>query len=456
MRFYRFFGVALALLSSALVFSACEPKFAGERAENAEIVNGPFQMKIKTINGTEYLVVLNTNYRFQAANGSLHFYSLVNPVSPVKATINSLSVPSNASDFEVIDGATPSIYLLNRNSNELWIYDLQGTAFQRRLDARGGELAVKTPDNSMSILSFNRQFDNALVFAITSQRSGTTALLLKDTLTYVNPADIGITKSDSLKLVGSDIFGARYYMEARQTQTSGQDDEIRISSSQQLGIGIIQSKYLGDTEDTIVSINGIQNALYSFQFKSFLNTSNFTWDLYHWRETTTLDNGSERKGSGENGFRGLDIDVNKNVYVANRADNSLYKIPAAQISLSKTGDRNTTGFAEDVRTYRVPIDFDSDVRDDVLPKLGSLVVDQDPGPDAAFAWVLGLKEGVVYRADLNANTFIQQKVGDLPQRILGRPTNAAFQQIYVANTKSDSIQILDATTLNVLGEIKNP
>jgi len=449
--------ISLALAGLALV--GCEGPFAGKRAENAELVNGPFQMKIQMISGVEYLVVLNTNYRFQAANGSLHFYSLSNSAQPVKATnLVSVSVPSNASDFEIVDGAVPSIYLLNRNSNEVWIYDLEGSAFSRRAGTDGEAIAIKAPENPGSILSYTRA-DVGLVFAITGQRSGIVGLLSKDSLTYLNPASLAspIASPDSTRLMGTDVYGSRFYMEARQTQVGVRDDRIGVSSSRRLGIGIIASKYLGDANETIVSINGLQNAFYSFQFLTFLNNSNFTWDLADWRSSFTLPSGVRRRGTGEDGFRGLDVDGNMNAYVSNRADNSIYKIPyVGGIDLAKTGTRNTTGFDRNVQGFRFPIDFDPDVTDIVYPRIGSLIVDPAPNADATLAWVVGLGEGVVYRVDLVGNTFIKQRVGEVPQRILGLENAGTYQQIYVANTKSDTITVLDPTTLGVVGEILSP
>ncbi|MGA0164346.1 MAG: hypothetical protein ACO3LE_08930, partial [Bdellovibrionota bacterium] len=59
-----------------LILSACEGKFPGERIYSLTDLSGPYKMREVEIDGASYLGVLNTDYRGQYGDGSLHFYSL--------------------------------------------------------------------------------------------------------------------------------------------------------------------------------------------------------------------------------------------------------------------------------------------------------------------------------------------------------------------------------------------
>lgn len=451
-RFRVLVAVSIACFSTLL--AGCEGHFAGSKAENSEIYNGPFQMKILKVMGQNLLVLLNTNFQFKTDGGSLQFYSLTNPALPVKAAgIASLKLPSNVSDFEIIDGPNPVLLVCNRNTNELWVYDMSGGTFTRRLDAKGAELVVKTPTNPTGLLQYNRTSDGALIIAITSQRAGTVSLLDYATLTYVDPRKLGLTTYDAVQVIGADIFGAKYYMTPRQSQVAGEDDNLGVTGSRRLGVGITRSLLYGTADDIIVSYNALQNGLHSFRFGSFLNAANLSWELTDYRKDFTLPSGATRVGTDEEGFRGMDIDSSKNIYLSSRTDNSIYIVPAAEIVATKNGDQNTKGFAENNLTYRLPVQFDPVDTDDVFPRLGDLAVEKD----GSKLWVLGLGTDSLYRVDITAKAITHQsKVGSVPQRLLAYPPGGPYQYIYVANTKGDSLSVVDATTMTILQDLKNP
>jgi len=450
------FGLLAVILGMT---TACnflgEDEFVGNKKLDVEAVNGPFQMKVERILGQEYLVVLNTNSDYKLAEGSLHFYSLANPSAPVKTSnVESLTLPSNVGDFEIIDGGTPALFVANRNRNELWIYDFVGTSFARRTDSNGEGLAIRTPSNVTSLLTFRRSSDNIMMLALTAQRAGTVSLLDLSTLKYVDPRNLGLSTFDAVQVVGADIYGAKFYMTPR--RTNNKDDNLGVTGSRRNGVGVTKSVYLGTSDDIIVSMNAFQNALHVFRFRTFQNTANMSWELTAWEEDTVLSNGKEREGTDEEGFRGMDIDGSQNVYLSSRTDNTIYKIPRDVLLVGKDGDRNTRGFEENVRTYRLAFggscSLDDDIEDEILPKLGSLVVN----PDGNTLWVVGLGTDKVYRMDVLGTQITNcTSVAESPQRVIGYPTTGNFSHIYVASKLGDSITVLDATSMAVQTVLTN-
>jgi len=463
-------NVSLLLLClSVTLLTACEPRFAGTRAVNLEIINGPFQMRVHNVSGTQYLVVANTNYRFQAKTGSLHFYSLATPTAPVKNAALTVELPNNVSDF-LIRGT--ALYVLDRSDDRLIIYDLVGGVFTQRLDANGDKFELKLTANPQSLLVFNRASDATPVMAILSQSQGTVQFLDLTTLALVtqgeneNPAET----IDRFNFDG--IQGARFRMVPRQEEVAGSDDRVNISFREQVGFGMNGLVYLGTANDLIATAIFTDTGILSFRFNSFVNASNYAWDLRGFDRGMTIG-GVKIPGSREDGFRSIVRDQAGNVYFTSRTDNTLYTLTTAQLSVDKAaGDRNTRGFPENEQRFALIAGFDTDITDEVFPRLGQMVTNCPIAVDdvavadsscpavqaASVAWVLGLEGGKVFRvAPLDTSPAIASSadaaIEKAPQRILWHPTH---NLLYMTHPEFDTITIMGADDLLVKGTLTNP
>jgi len=466
------------------VLVGCEGPFIGDRAVNVEILNGPEPMKICSVGGVELLCVLNVNnFKYQPKSGSLQFYSLADPSQPVKAASpKSLEVPANAGDFEVVDvSGNDVLFILDRNENDLLVYDLSGVSFSaRKVD--GVAVRVDLPSNPQGLLSFQRSSDSKTFLAVTCMEGAT--------LVFVDPTDLTVFKPDS-SATGADVqtftngaSGAKFFMSPRKTyddpEKPGQKlvDQLAISNAQRSGYGVSRSVFLGGAHDLIVTPNFLASAVHSFRFSSFQNMANLAWDLWRWRDGYTFENGSVIVGSGDSGMRGIDVDTDTpaNVYVSNSTDNQIYKIPATEFEESETDDagviRNTKGFKANSRDFLLEtfpgskegLDFDSDTTDSVVPLLGDVLADKTgAGLDAQVLWVAGVEGNRIYRIQVPVSpdsgnpVTISHRVSldQTPSRLLGFPAAGPYQFVYVTSRGGDVISVLNANDLTVAGELKN-
>ena len=466
-------------------FTGCEGQFAGNRSFDIDIVNGPMQMKLCTVGAVELLCAVNTNYQYKAQTGSIQFYSLTNPAQPVRlSTPATIEVSSNVSDFEVVqvDG-NDVLFVLDRNANELLVYDLTGGSFVARQE-NGAAVKVDLPQNPQSIQAFQRSSDSKTFLAITVMRGGASG----GSLVFIDPLDLSFYEPDEsspgsdVKLVQVGVPGARFFMSPRKTYDDPANpgtqlvDRLNVSVSNQVGVGLSKAVFLGGSQDLFVLPNFLASAVHSFRFSSFQNMSNIAWNLRQWREGAKLSDGSILAGSREVGIRGVDIDNLSNVYVSNRTDNQIYKIPASVFEAEEDDDagtiRNTTGFKENVRDHVLEtypgssetLEFDSNLADSVFPRLGDLLADKTGAGLAAQAlWVIGIHDSKIYRisvpavpAEGNPITISHSVVlGEGPRKLLGYPAAGPYQFVYVADLKNDVISVLNASDLTLAGEIKN-
>ncbi len=480
-----------------LVASACEPKFAGDRPFNIDILNGPGRAKLVEIGSTQYLGILNTNLEFEASSGSIQFYSLSDPQKPKLETSLSVEVPSNVGDFE-FDGDT--LFVADRNKHRIFVYDYSSGKFSQRLDEDGGPKFVKVTDNPQRLLSFTRPGDNLKMLAIVCQSSGFIHFIRTDNLEFVEKgSDESVTPDLA---VSRNIKGANLEMIERLKTVKNKDGEdeivqqhLDISFSQRVGFGINQAVLLGVTDGDgsiplIVTASYLAQGIFGFRLDTFQNTANIAWDLDGARSGWTKNKGTANEikvqGSKELGFRGLARDAAGNIYASSRTDNSLYRIDRSVFEMSKerkatesTAKRNTVGFDENDVSYRI-VNFDRDPTDKLFPRMGEVEVNYcpklTPPPTncstgtATVAWVLGLgqKDGStvevparIYRVDLtqdltdeDAVTFTKSAddaLEDSPQRLLWNPEGSV---LYVLNVKSNSISVLNDTSLDLIATVQ--
>ncbi|MBN8555721.1 MAG: hypothetical protein J0L93_09770, partial [Deltaproteobacteria bacterium] len=135
---------SLFLLSASFYFSGCEGDFRAKRNFNSENLAGPYQMRIVTIDATNYLAVSNSNVNFSYSNGSLQFFSLASPAAPVRVAAMDLALPTNISDFWIYTdaGTDEWLFILDRNQAQVLVYKYDGTKFTPRLDASGEATAI--------------------------------------------------------------------------------------------------------------------------------------------------------------------------------------------------------------------------------------------------------------------------------------------------------------------------
>lgn len=439
------------VLLPAFFLGACEGKFTGDRELDLEAVNGPYSMHVVSVGGSSYLGILNTNYRFHKKGGSLQFYSLAIPQSPVRNDVLTIELPSNVADF-LVDGTT--LYLLDRDKPRVRVYDFDGTAFQERLDSKGDPVVIKVSDNPQSIYLINRATAPTKVLAVVSQLGGTIHFIQTDPLAYL--AD-GPARPESIApdvRLTNGVPGARLRMIPRQEESPGSNDKIDLSFSEKLGQGINGLVYLGGAHETFVTASFTSNGLFNFRFATFENSSNLAWDLRAARRGATYDDGTVLEGSDEKGFRGLAADDIGNVYATSRADNRLYIIPRTEFEREYGPDsRNTRGYPRDNQTHTSEATFDTNISDEIFPRLGDIVVETGTSAAATRAWILAFGTGSVYRVDLTNNAVTESAVlGEFPQKLIW---NSTSNLLYVAVTKSDTIKVLDADTLQVLSTIQS-
>ncbi len=456
----------IAVVSLLFVYG-CEGDFAGNRSPNIETFNGPAQMKVRSIGGVNHLIILSNNGPATASGGNIRFYTITDLSSPqLSSTVEPIAIPSNVNDFEIVDN---KLYLLNRNEgiHAVWVYELSGTTYTRKLASNGTPLSISACTNPINVTQFQRTVGGQTYLAITCMKSGTVILFSPTTDSLVSPTDLGITPIDGLTFSDSSTVGARFYMTPRRTQDSSKDDRVNISFGRKIGIGIIGGAFLpssASSDDLFVAMNLGQNALYSYRFSDFSNASNVVWDLTEYRSNKRISDTEVRRGTAESGFRGMAVDGNGNVFLSNRADNSVYRVPVSEITNAKDNsagtNRNTKGFNENDRSYRIPADLDSITTDEDFPRLGELAVQNVTGQDASIVWVLGLDSAKIYRIafnpavnDLTVSSSISETVGVKPQGILGLPVGAAFTHIYVADQTTSRVYVLDATTLALIATL---
>ena len=480
--FSRDFILSLLMLVS---ITGCEGQFAGNRKFDIDIVIGTMQMKLCSVGAVELLCVVNTNYQYKAQTGSIHFYSLANPAQPVPVTTPAkLELNSNVSDFEVTQvNGNDVLFVLDRNGNRLLVYDLTGGSFVAREES-GAAVKVDLPQNPQSIQAFQRSSDSKTFLAITVMRGG----ILGGSIVFLDPLDLSFYEPDEsaagsdVKLVQVGVPGARFFMSPRKTYDDPSNpgsklvDRLNIGVSNQVGVGLSKAVFLGGANDLFVMPNFLASAVHSFRFSSFQNMSNVAWNLRQWRDGAKLSDGSVLAGSREAGIRGVDIDNLSNVYVSNRTDNQIYKIPASVFETDEDDDagtiRNTTGFKENIRDHVLEtypgsgetLEFDSNLSDSVFPRLGDLLADKTgAGLAAQTLWVIGIHDSKIYRIAVPAApaggspVTISHSItlGDGPRKLLGYPAAGPYQFVYVADVKNDVVSVLNANDLSLAGEIKN-
>ncbi len=472
-------------LFSFWFLTGCEGQFAGNRAFDVDIVNGPMQMKLCTVGATQLLCVMNTNYQYKAQTGSLQFYSLASPGQPVRLTSPApLEVASNASDFEVtqVDG-NDVLFILDRSNSKVLVYDLTAGSFAARQE-EGVAVSRDLPLNPQSIQAFQRASDSKVFLAITVMRGGvlggSIVFLDPETLTFFEP-DESLAGAD-VKMVDVKTPGGLFFMSPRKTYDDPSNpgsklvDRLNIGVSNQVGVGLSKALFLGGAHDLFVIPNFLATAVHSFRFSTFQNMSNVAWNLRKWRDGAKLSDGSILAGSRETGIRGVDADNLNNVYITNRTDNQVYKIPASVFEADEDDDagtiRNTTGFKENVRDHILEtypgsdeyLEFDSDPSDKIFPRLGDLLADKTGAGLAAQAlWVIGIHDSKIYRVAIPAVPSAGDPItishsislGSGPRKLLGHPAAGPYQFIYVADVKNDVISVLNADDLSLAGEIKN-
>jgi hypothetical protein len=472
---------AFLFLISVIGLMGCEGHFVGERPMNVGIFNGTYEMKIANVNGSNYLVVLNTNYKFQASGGSLQFYLLdapASPTAPVLQNTMSVSLPSNVGDF-VIDGER--LYVADRNEHHVLVYDLVDGKFTAKVDGNSNPYFVNVSDQPQRLIVFSRLSDRVKVLAVLCQGSGTIHFIRTDTFDFISNGDTSPGSAEVLLTGG--IPGAQFTAYPRQFLNTGRDDPVALPQFPSYGINnLLYLDGPNKTDEMFVTASTLVMGIMSFRLDSFQNTVNLSWNLPRFRDGENV-NGIDYPGTKENGFRGLARDGSGNVYATSRSDNSLYVIPRSEFTRSKqalTGEsparRNTRGFGDDDTAFSVK-SFDTDRSDNIFPRLGPIAVNYCPNAgatpptvcriedqDATVAWILaaGTKDGdtvlsypKVYRlnlVDLSVKSTPDSYLGESPQRILWYST---ANLLYVANVKSDSISILNADTLDLLATLKN-
>jgi hypothetical protein len=457
--------IRLGLAFLVIALSGCEGDFAGKRPQNSSILNGPFAMEIFDLDGVDHLAVISANNLNRTDAGNIQFYSLVNSRVPVKSTaLNPLRIPSNVSDLEfvTIDGQE-RLYITQRTTDPagrskgvLLAYYREGADFVP-LQKNGADFSVSLGRNPLQILTV--PYDGRDLLAISMEREA--SILFYDLVNdqFVDPRSEA-SAPDAVINEEQEIFGAGFYMQPRQSIVAGQDDRVGVSLNGRAGFGIGPLVYLGGAMELLVAANVLENALHSYRLSDWTNHQNFTWDLRAFRGDTRISDTVLRRGTRENGFRGIDADDNGKVYVSSRSDNSVYELAQTAFEIEKDGFRNTVGYPQNDRSRRIAVDFDTDVTDDNFPRLGDLVVDKTGGA-ATRLWVLGVgrptkgEAGRLYRVDLGTSEVTSSDLGIGPLRLLWFKDAGDVESVYVANNRNDSVFVIDPDTLAVLVELKN-
>ncbi len=438
--------------------NGCEGDFAGKRPYDIVSLNNPYEMKIVRVGGTTYLALLNSDAKNIKRTGSLQFYSLTNPAAPVLVESLTVELPSNVGDF-IIYG--DSLYIAERNTAKILVYDYVSGVFSPRLSGGKG-VSIQMPANPQRLGVFVRTGDGVSLLAVVCQSAGTIVFVRLDTLAYVTSPETTAETSD-VRLTNG-IRGAGFNLIPRQVEQANIDDPLYIGGGEALGGGINGIEYLGGTYQTIVTASFMNSAIFGYRFSTFENASNFAWNFQSARDGYT-ENSTVYPGTGQNGFRGLVSDAAHNVYATNRSNDRVIVMSRADFETDKSGVRNTRGYPIDGEGGKfIDVVFDDDLTDTTFPRLGDLVVNNSredleaglvvDGTAATLAWVLGTGVSKVYRIDLSVPsvTHTSVQLGSLPQRIL---YYSAANRLYVANTISHSVSILDADDLSVLNTLQN-
>lgn len=465
------------LLVLSVFLMSCEPDFVGDGVVDVTKINLPYEMKEVTIAGDPYLGVVNTNYKpiFDPPllTGSLHFYDITNPNQISRNETLDLEIPSNASDFGLVtlNSGVQRLVVLDRNENEILLYDLIGGEFERveRLD--GLELVIDTFANPQSLVAFTGEPNNTAYVAVLCQSGGTVQFFnveetrnfddedldeLAEEIGETNPND---GRSTIEFISQTDRVGASFEMlEKSGIKLSG------ISSREARGrnIGKLMSFDGGANGPVLVTASYTDEALFGFRFNAFDNTSNLLWD-----PNIAINGQGTTQGTKEQGFRGMDMDDNGVILLSSRAENSLYRVPFAQVNQDRSNGRNTTFFGRDETDYRLDLSFDSDPTDKVFPRLSDLVV----RPDGTRTFVIGLEsrdngfdQSRVYLVGLDdpdnpqlldTTAEADFEAGDRPQKLF---YDADSDVLIVAVTDANRLQVYDVSgdTFSLISTVENP
>lgn len=485
-----------------LALTGCEPRFVGDRPFDVQSINAPFPVKIVTLGSgaSRYLAVINTNADATFQTGSLQFYDLAAASDPQKDETLSISVPSNVSDFyvEAASNGTQRLFVADRNEDKLFVYSRTSGAFSPVLDGDGNALFFDVFRNPQSLVYF--EFSGKRLLAINSMNALTVQFFDLDAMSILNQDDlVGLfpdIQSSGYRFTRDGKIGALLSMRVRQPGSSTDDvaNALRgISRSETEGAGMGKLMMMPSTVGTeflLIGASYTNTALFGFQFSNFDNNSNVLLNLNQAQRGYRDDNGTRFPGTNEQGFRGLAIDGNDDVWVSSRSDNGIYKfsknlfLASRQSIFGQNPGGNTLALAEDktrlslssADTTTITIDkvemqkslsevlvlpeetlvsrLDFEIEDeagtgprtdDDFPRLGELQVNAA----GSRVWVLGLeqKDGRGYDASrlymidssdvaspnlLDTETFSE---GDSPQNILYSEADGIIYTSFVGSNK---------------------
>ncbi|PIR22216.1 MAG: hypothetical protein COV44_09380 [Deltaproteobacteria bacterium CG11_big_fil_rev_8_21_14_0_20_45_16] len=494
----QIYGRQIFMALLVLVLSACEDPFVGNRAFNIENLNAPYTMKKVTIASTEYLVLTNTNRLAQQNDGSLQFYNLSAPRSPVLDADLSFKIPSNVVDFYIEEGVSePRVFLLDRNENRLLVYGLSAGSFSPVVGPDGQPLRIALYSNPISIEGFS--FDGRDYLAVAVMNVSTMQFISRDDLRVLTESDLealvgdlGVDAANVTDYRKDRLENVSSFMEMRPRLKLGSTTQLQeiknISGSERQGRGIGKILYLGGATADILGISFSDTAAFGFRFSAFDNNSNLLWDL------SAAQNGvTGVAGTKEEGFRGAALDGLGNLYLSSRSDNKIYAVPPSVWALDREPDgqarnterRNTHTVFGGVtpisgqptteaylNVRKIDVDFDEDdsdadtvTGDAKFPRLSDLVVNNQTGASAATrAWVIGLEskdrgynQSRIYAVDLDSPQILDVEVfnaGDSPQKLLYLDGSSL---VYVSFLNGDRLDIYDVSgdQLDLVGQIEN-
>jgi hypothetical protein len=438
MKFFLWVGLFLFLMG-------CEGPYPGDRTFSLTDLSGPYRMRQVEIEGSGYLGVLNTDYRGQYGDGSIHFYSLGAPTSLSLDENLSLRVPSNSADF-FYDTETKSLFVLSRNTSQIVCFELTpGAGFSPTI-RDGQKLMVNVFLSPQSFSYFEVAEPSKRLLAVSSRAAGSLQFFDLETKRLLNREEIEVlnagrfSEGENLDQIFSGTAespGAVLNMAPRrQNITEFPTQEGLGLSIRSRNIGLGELVYLGGEKHNFVAASNLDTALFNFQFFGFKSSSNFLWDLRKFINGYKVGE-LDFPGTRDSGFMGLAKDGDGNVYLTSRADNSLYALnfdlttAAAedyQVSSTLKAMLNTSVFRDNVQAYRLSIDFDSNPNDKVFPRLSHLSVNNQEAGTASRAYVLGLQDprekeskSRIYLVDLSGNSILATfdfLEGDYPQSTL--------------------------------------
>jgi len=491
-------GRSLGIVLLVFLLCACEDPFVGNRSFNLEKLNAPYNIKKVTIASTEFLAVTNTNRLAQQNDGSIHFYNLSAPRSPVLDTDLSFEIPSNVVDFYLEEGVSePKLFLLDRNVNRLLVYRLSGGSFTPVLGADAQPLRIALYSNPISIEGFSFNGQDYLAVAVMNAStiqfvSRNDLRLLTQTDLEALVGDLGVDAASTTDYRKDQLGNVSAFMEMSPRLKLGSTTQLQeiknISSSERQGRGIGKILYLGGSTADILGISFSDTAAFGFRFSTFDNNSNLLWDL------SRAENGvTGVAGTKEEGFRGAALDSLGNLYLSSRSDNRIYSVPPSVWALNRepsgqsrgTARRNThTVFGSltpvsgqptteaYLNVRKIDVDFDSEdadaetiAGDANFPRLSDLVVNNQTGSLAATrAWVIGLeskdrgyKRSRIYAVDLDNPQILDVEAfnaGDSPQKLLYLEASSL---LFVSFLNGDRLDIYDVSgdQLDLVGQIEN-